>query len=336
MCHTIKGWRVIEKSVRLFFSFILMFSTVFFGFRTTFYSLGGHPLRMRLTPYGLLVIDSLKGYAKLLENGEVLVDIESLDFPVWADLCCGGIYISDLKKSRILLWKDGRVLKWARVPRPEMVKVKDNRIFVSSGKIVYVFDKDLNLLKKMIFPSSSVYFYIGDDRIIHLEYWGKHPDITIASLFGKYRESLDFGLSKPFRYEELNGRKLILDYMGKLVVLRGGMKKILRVGRYSYGMAISENSVFVSSLVEKFVRKIDLETLHQRFIKTPSPIGDMEYCCGDLIMCGIFADEVYIYDGKSLKTIRGCDYPLMVESDPPYVYVLCSDSGKVLKIDFSK
>ncbi len=291
---------------------------------------------MRVTPYGLVLVDSLDGYVKLLEDGKTLVDIENLDFPVWADTCCGGIYTSELKRSRVILWKGGKFLKWARVPKPEMLKAEDSRIFVSSGKYVYVFDKDLNLLKKLKFPSSSVYFYVNGDKIVHLEYWGSHPDITIASVFGNYRESIDLGLSRPFRYLKIDGKELILDYRGKLAVLHGGMKKILRVGRFSYGMALSGNSIFVSSLVEKFIRRIDLETLHQSFLKIPSPAGDIAYCCSNLVMCGIFKNEVYVYDGRSLKTIRGCEYPLMVEPDPPYVYVLCSDSGGVLKIDFSR
>ncbi len=302
----------------------------------TFYEVGGHPLRMRVTSYGLIVVDSLEGSVKLLEDGKILVEINDLNFPVWADVCCGGVYISELKSSRIVLWKSGEILKSARVPRPEMLKIKGERIFVSSGRDIYILSKDLKLLRRLSFPSSSVYFYISGDKLVHLEYWGNHPDITISSISASYRMSLDFGLSKPFRYEELDGRTLILDYLGKLVVMNGGIKRVLMVGRYSYGMAFSKDLVFVSSLVESFVRKIDLKTLHQSFIKIPSPAGDIEYCCGNLVMCGIFKDEVYMFDGRSIKTIRGCKYPLMAESDPPYVYVLCSDSGKILKIDFSK
>lgn len=325
-----------KKSVRILSVFFLLLSSLVFCFSTEFYKTGGHPLRMRLTPYGLIVVDSLGGSVKLLEDGKILVDLKNLDFPVWADTCCGGIYISELKSSRVILWKDGRISNWARVPRPEMLKIKDDKIFVSSGKYVYVFDKNLRLLKRLLFPSSSVYFYVSGNRIIHLEYWGDHPDMTIASVFGRYRESLDLGLSKPFRYLEIDGKELILDYMGKLAVLRGGMKKILRVGRFSYGMAFSKDSIFVSSLVEKFIRKIDLKSFRQSFLKIPSPAGDITYCCSNLVMCGVFKDEVYVYNGNSLKTIRGCEYPLMIRSDPPYVYVLCSDSGGILKIDFSR
>ncbi len=315
---------------------LLTVSHLVFSLYISFQNVGGHPLRMRMTPYGLVVIDSVNGVVKLLENGVVISQIDDLQFPVWADVCCGGIYISELKKSRVLLWKAGKIEKWVRVPRPEMLLAKDERIYVSSDNDVYIFDKNLNLLKKLSFPAKSVYFSVDNNRIIHLEYWGDHPDITIASLKGSYRESIDLGLSKPFQYANVDGKTFVLDFLGKLATMVGGEKRILRVGRFSYGMTFNRKNVYVSSLVESFLREINVKTLRQRFIRIPSPAGAIESCCGYLVACGVFKNEVYILKDGLIKTIKGCDYPLMTVSDPPFVYVLCSDSGKVLKIDFSR
>ncbi len=312
---------------------ILLTLGIAFSIDIEWIEIGGRPLRMRLTPIGLLVVDSLGGRVVSPENFE----ITGLSFPVWADYCCGRVYVTDLKKSRVIAWRDGKIVGEAFVKRPEMIVARNGKIFVTDESRVHVFDRDLKKLKTFEFPSESVYINVSAGRLVHLEYWGNHPDVTFVGLESFERTTLDLGLERPFRYLEIDGTVVILDYMGRLAIRWGGKWKILRIGRYSYGLASDGRRVFTSSLVEGGIRVFDLEGQRRSFWKLPSPAGDVDFCCGRVVACGIFSDEVYVVrDGKIEKRIRGCDYPLMITSDPPVVYVLCSDSGKVLRIDFSK
>ena len=296
--------------------------------------IGGVPMRMRLTPYGLLVIDSIEGRVVLLKESE-RIEIDGFRFPVWADACCGGIYITDLKSSSVFLYKNGRIVKAVKIPKPEMVKIWNEKVFVSDGDKVHILDKDLKMLRTYEFPSKSVYFYLISGKLFHMEYWGDHPDVTVVDLSSGERVSYDFGMKRPFKVVKSRRALIFLDYMGKLVVLKGLDRKVFTLPPFTYGMAVEGDRVFISTLSKREIYVVDTSNVKLERIKIPSPAGSLESCCGRLIACGIFEDEVYVLkDGKLEKTIE-CEYPIMIEPDPPFVYVLCSDSGEVLKLDLS-
>jgi hypothetical protein len=324
--YPVKGWGVA----------LVIFSISVFSLNISWIDVGGNPLRMKLTPFGLLLIDSINGKVILTDENE-RTEIGEFSFPVWADICCGGVYVTDIKGSKVVLWRNGKTEKSVYVPKPEMIKHKDRKIFVSDGNKILVFDENLKKLRTIEFPSKSVYFDVENDKLVHLEYWADHPDITVIDMNSNERYSYDFGLKRPFRYIHMGGKIVIQDFMGKVVIISGVDRKILNVGNFSYGLTNDGKKLYLSSLIESKITVINLENFLIRKFNVPSPVGSIGYCCGYLVACGVFEDEVYILkDEKLVKTIRGCDCPLMVESDSSYVYVLCSDNGKVLKLDFSR
>ena len=291
-------------------------------------------MRMRLTTYGLLIVNSIEGKVTLLKEKEK-IEIDGFKFPVWADACCGGIYVTDLKSSSVFLYKNGKIVKAVKIPKPEMVKIWNGKVFVSDGNKVHIFDANLEEVRTYEFPSKSVYFYLISGRLFHMEYWGDHPDVTVVDLNSDERISYDFGMKRPFRVVKSEQALIFLDYMGKLVVLKGLDRKTFTLPSFTYGMAVDKDRVFVSTFSKPELYVIDTNDMKLRRIRIPSPAGSLESCCGRLIACGIFEDEVYVLkDGKLEKRIE-CEYPIMVEPDPPFVYVLCSDSGEVLKLDLA-
>ena len=296
--------------------------------------IGGTPMRMRLTPYGLLIVDSIGGRVVLLREGEK-IEIDGFRFPVWADACCGGIYVTDLKSSSVFLYKNGKIVKTVKIPKPEMVKIWNERVFVSDGNKIHILDKDLIKIRTYEFPSRSVYFYLISGKLFHMEYWGDHPDVTVVDLNSGERISHDFGMKRPFRVVKSGHALVFLDYMGKLVVLKGLDRKTFTLPSFTYGMTVDKDRVFVSTLSKPEIYVIDTNDMKLRRIRIPSPAGSLENCCGRLIACGIFEDEVYVLKNEKIEKRIECEYPIMVEPDPPFVYVLCSDSGEVLKLDLS-
>ncbi len=324
----------------LFVVSLVAASVMLFSIKMYCFPVGNHPLRLNVSDGYITVSDSLHGRVAIFHKNKFVSEIKGLNFPVWALVYNGYVYITDVDEGKIFRYTiSGEYVNSYDIFRPEMIKVYNGKVYVSAGKTIYEFTPQLDFLRKWTFPCGSVYFYFKDNTLVYLNYWQwkNVEDVYYVDLkSGNVIKKMNLGLKRPFRYVQFRDFEIFLDYsLGDVVVLKNG-KVFWRVDlpALSYGLAVYNSNIYVTNLSRNVLYIIELESKSLKKVKTPYPLGDIVFYENVLVGGGVFDDKVAIFDadGNFLKEFS-CNYPVMITKTENGVAVLCSDSGKICFID---
>ena len=318
------------------FLILLILPLLSFSYSLKCFRVGEVPLRFWEGKGVFTIVDSLHGKVFSLIGNEVF-KMEGFKFPVWAIYAGGSYYVSDIKAGKVFkISKKGKVERSLSLPRPEMIKIHNGRIYVSSGRSLYEISKDLKILRRWTFEARSVYFYFKNDLLLWLNYWKEKnmSDVQVIDLkSGKEVRKIRANLSRPFRFMEIGkGRSVLLDYgSGDLVILEN-LSPIKRIDlpRFSYGLTFFKGKILVSNLSKNFIYVVDPDSFSVRRIKTPHPFADLAVFGENVAAAAIFNGEVTIMNLQGEVVYRKrCSYPVMLKRIQNGVAFLCSDDGKI-------
>ena len=296
---------------------------------------GIHPLRMTTTSLGILVMDSTQSTVYLIDDYGIKTALTSLNFPVWARILNGKIYIADVEDKSVSVWDtSGKLLGKVNIYRPQMLKIYKGKIYVSSGKTLYELSDDLRILKKWKFSSSSVYFYFDENKLIYLNYWqwDASPDVEIVDLnTGTIIERLELGLERPLRFIKWKDYYVFLGYKtGDVVFVKNGeiLWKV-NLPPFSYDMIALGDRIFISNLLKKGLYSLDPIKKTVEKIDLPYCISDMAVKDSKIIAAAIYDNLALLLKDGEITGKCSCSYPVMVNFWNGYAVALCSSEGSV-------
>ena len=314
-------------------------SILLFGITVKQYYVAGTPLRMKETDHGLFIIDSLNGSIYFI-HGEQQKVIDDFSFPVWVDTLGNYLYVTDVKGECVykVSLASFSIVEKVSIKRPEMIKVYNGKIYVSSRNEIYELSKDLKVLRKWRFCASSVYFYFYGDYLLYMNYWKakKCPDVTVINLKnGNVVKDLYLGFERPLRFLPIYDKWIFLDYKtGKIVFMRNfHVVKRINISPYSYDIVYYKSKIVVSNLFEESLYIIDPVSYKVSKMPLNCEVGDMEVFNDCLFLSCIFDNNVFGMNNWNLIWKIPCKYPIMVTKSNEGVYMLCGDEGKVKFID---
>ena len=290
---------------------------------------------MTVSNIGVIVVDSLASKVYIVDGYGIKSIISGLNFPVWARYWDGKVYISDVEEKEVSAWSmDGKKISSSEIYRPEMLKIYRGKVYVSSGKAIYELDKNLNVLRKWVFHSNSVYFYFFGDEMIYLNYWQwkDGPDVEIVDLkTGKLARALELGLERPLRYLRYGDMDVFLGYKSGDVVFVKGMDVVWRVNLppFSYDMVEYKGKIVVSNLYRSGLYVIDPVIRSVEHVDLPYHFGDLTVLGDFLIGGAVYENALVVLDNFRLVSKEECGYPVMVGVWKGQAVGLCSNEGAV-------